>query len=104
MEDRYEKNSFIVIELMDKKTSTTYDIEVSPFWFYKIDVAEGSIINVKGSLNNLEDKKIILAQSIIFGGEVYHFRDKLGFPLWRGSGKGFGKKKWQGETRKKGKE
>ncbi len=103
MEDSYKKNKFIIFELKELKGSDQYDIEVSPQWFYGLDVAEGSMVEVKGSLNILKEKKIILAQSIIFEGEVFNFRDKFGFPLWRGKRQGFDKNRWKGEMRRKGK-
>ncbi len=103
MEDSYRKNKFIIFELKELKSNDQYDIEVSPQWFYGLDVAEGSLVEVKGSLNILKEKKIILAQSIIFEGEVFNFRDKFGFPLWRGKRQGFGKNRWKGEMRRKGK-
>ena len=101
-EQRYLKNSFIVFEVLEKKTGKVYDVEVSPLWFYKIDVVKGSFIAVKGSLNNLEDKDVILAQSMTCSGEIFNFRDKFGFPLWRGERHGLGKNKWKGKMRKKG--
>ena len=61
MEERYRKNRFIVLELKEKKTERVYDVEVSPLWFYQVDVVEGSIVSVKGSLNHLNEKDIILA-------------------------------------------
>ncbi|MEN8223539.1 MAG: hypothetical protein ABFR36_09825 [Acidobacteriota bacterium] len=102
-EERYRKNRFIVFELKENKTEKLYDVEVSPLWFYKIDVVEGGLIEVKGSLNNLKDKDVILAQSMTFAGEIFNFRDKFGFPLWRGERRGLGKNQWKGEMRKKGK-
>ncbi len=101
-EERYLKNSFIVFEILEKKSGKVYDVEVSPLWFYKIDVAEGSFIAVKGSLNNLEDKDLVIAQSMTYSGEIFNFRDKFGFPLWRGERHGLGKNKLKGERRKKG--
>lgn len=103
MEDRYRKNRFIVLELKEKKTEKVFDVEVSPLWFYQVDVVEGSIVSVKGSLNHLDKKDVILAQSLTFSGEIFSFRDKFGFPLWRGGKHGMGKNKWKGEMRQKGK-
>ena len=103
MEDSYRKNKFIIFELKELKSNNQYDIEVSPLWFYGLDVAEGSMVEVKGSLNILKENKIILAQTIIFEGEVFNFRDKFGFPLWRGKRQGFDKNRWKGEMRRKGK-
>lgn len=103
MEDSYRKNKFVIFELKELKSNKQFDIEVSPQWFYGLEVAKGSIVEVKGSLNILKEKKIILAQSIIFEGEIFNFRDKLGFPLWRGKRQGFEKSGWKGEMRRKGK-
>ncbi len=103
METTNKKNKFVILELKNTKGNKIYVIEVSPLWFYKVDVVVGSLIRVKGSLNNMKEKKIILAQSIIFEGEIYNFRDKLGFPLWRGGNRGFRNQNRKGEMRKKGK-
>lgn len=103
MEESYRKNKFIIFELKELKSDKIYDVEVSPQWFYGLDVAEGSMLEVKGSLNVLKERNIVLAQSIIFEGEVFNFRDKFGFPLWRGKRQGYGNTKWKGEKRRKGK-
>lgn len=103
MEDSYRKNKFVIFELKELKSNEQFDIEISPQWFYGLEVAEGSIVEVKGSLNIIEERKIIIAQSIIFEGEVFNFRDKFGFPLWRGERQGFEKSRWKGERRRKGK-
>ena len=88
-ENSYEKNKFIVMELKDMKNGEQYDAEVSPLWFYKVDIVEGSLIELRGSLNNINNKKIVLTQPIIFAGEIFNFRDKFGFPLWRGENRAF---------------
>lgn len=103
MEESYRKNKFIIFELKELKSDRTYDVEVSPKWFFELDVAEGSILEVKGSLNILKARNLILAQLIIFEGEVFNFRDKFGFPLWRGKRQGYGNTRWKGEKRRKGK-
>lgn len=103
MEESYRKNKFIIFELEELKSDKTYDVEVSPQWFYGLDVAEGSMLEVKGSLNILNARNLILAQSIIFEGEVFNFRDKFGFPLWRGKRQGYRNTGWKGEKRRKGK-
>jgi len=96
-------DDFVIIELENKK-NIRYTIEVSPKWFYEIDIVKGDIIEVKGSLNIIDKNNIILTQSIIRRGEIYNFRDKLGFPLWRGMGKGLnGKRGFGGKRRRKGK-
>jgi len=102
-EDRYRKNKFIVIEIKETQSGEIYDIEVAPLWFYKVDIVTGSIIEVNGSLNQIDKKRIVLTQSIIFQGEVFNFRDKFGFPLWRGDKRTFRNNRWKGEMGKKGK-
>ncbi len=98
------KREFIILELKTSKNEK-YIIEVSPKWFYDIDMVKGDIIEIKGSLNIIKKKNIILTQSIMRQGEIYNFRDKLGFPLWRGKGKGdgFGRKSTNMQRRNKGK-
>ncbi len=97
------KREFIILELKTKKKGI-FIIEVSPKWFYDMDMVKGDIVEIKGSLNIIGKKNIVLTQSIMRQGEIYNFRDKLGFPLWRGKGKsnGFGRKGANKQRRKKG--
>lgn len=77
------QGQFVVI-LMRDKTNNLYYLEVSPKWFFRVDLLEGAEIKVKGALNVINKKNILLIQSITHQGEIYHFRDQRGFPLWRG--------------------
>lgn len=119
-EKSYHKNNFIMVYLKEKKTGQSYKIEVSPDWFFNLDLMKGQRIQVTGSintvknaplnsentyntsntnntnntnnLNNLNNGKetgqnLIMTQSLVFQGQIFHFRDKSGFPLWRGKGK-----------------
>ncbi len=103
MENSYTGNRFIIFELKETKSKKLFYIEVSPKWFFELDIGVGSVLDVKGSLNTMKKKNLILTQSMIFEGEVYNFRDKLGFPLWRGKSHAPVKNKWKGEMRRKGK-
>lgn len=87
VEPCYRKRDFIVIHLTDHRNDKHYKVEVSPRWFYNIDLLTGSKIEVTGAVNEIEGENIILASSILFKGELYHFRDPRGFPLWRGKRK-----------------
>jgi len=96
------KSDFIIFELKSKKNEF-YTVEVSPKWFYKIDIVNGNFIEVKGSLNIVNKKNIILTQSITQQGEIYYFRDKFGFPLWRGKREGLNNKNINRKRKRKGK-
>lgn len=81
------KNDFIVAYLKDKKTGDQYKIEFSPAWYFNLDIMEGSQIRVTGSKCRISGQQLIMTQSIVFQGGIFHFRDKHGFPLWRGKGR-----------------
>lgn len=83
----YRSNNFMIIYLEDKKNNIVYRVEVSPDWFYKLELMKGSSIEVTGSYSKAQEVNLIIARSITFGGEIYYFRDKYGFPLWQGKGK-----------------
>lgn len=104
-EKSYHKNDFIVIYLKvkEKTGEEIYRVEVSPEWFFAMDLMKGSKIEVTGSYNTISGQGLMMTQSITFQGEKYEFRDKYGFPLWRGKGKymkqgsrGQGKRKRRG--------
>lgn len=97
----YQGRDFIIIYLKEKKSGDIYRVEVSPEWFFHLDLMQGSLIEVTGSYNKEADSLLIMTRSITFQGETYQFRDKFGFPLWRGKmkrGKGRGK----GQMRRRG--
>jgi hypothetical protein len=87
-EKSYHKRDFTVIYLKEKKSGEIYRVEVSPEWFFNMDLMKGSKIEVTGSHCRMEDDThLLMTRSITFQGEIYQFRDKYGFPLWRGKGK-----------------
>ncbi len=81
------KKHFTVIYLKEKKSGQIYRIEVSPNWFFTLDLFEGSRIEVTGSHSQEGDNHFVITQSITYQGEIHRFRDEHGFPLWRGKGK-----------------
>ena len=99
----YQDKDFIVLYLKEKKSGDRYRVEVSPGWFFTMDLPTGSQIEVTGSTGKVGETDLLIAQSITFRGELNQFRDKSGFPLWRGKGKymkdarqGKGKRKQRG--------
>ncbi len=102
-EKSYHKRIFIILDLQEKKERKLYKIEVSPQWFYNLDLIEGNIIKVKGSLIKSKKGIILMAQSITFEGEIFNFRDRNGFPLWRGDRRDKGMMMMKGERKRKGK-
>jgi len=104
-ERTYHRNDFIVIYLKvkEKTGEEIYRAEVSPGWFFTMDLMKGGKIEVTGSYCTIDGQSLMMTQSITFQGEKYEFRDKYGFPLWRGRGKymkpgdrGQGKRKRRG--------
>ncbi len=83
----YHGMKFIVILLDDPTSQRQYKVEVSPQWYFKIDVKNGDTISIKGSYTKTDDTHLLIAQTITSRDKVYHFRDKWGFPLWGGKGK-----------------
>lgn len=88
-EKSYYRNDFIVIYLKvkEKTGEEIYRVEVSPEWFFAMDLMKGSKIEVTGSYSTIDGQSLMMTQAITFQGEMYEFRDKYGFPLWRGKGK-----------------
>lgn len=101
-EKSYHRNDFIVIYLKVKgKTGEEiYRVEISPEWFFAMDLMKGSKIEVTGSYCTINDQSLIMTQTITFLGEKYEFRDKYGFPLWRGKGK-YMKQGYRGKGKRK---
>ncbi|MCP4156615.1 MAG: hypothetical protein GY757_53365 [bacterium] len=83
-EESYKKSKFIIIYLKEDKNKALYRVELAPQWFFDMDLMTGSFIRVTGSYLKAEGLHMIMARSLTSGGNIYHFRDKLGFPLWRG--------------------
>ncbi len=75
---------FIVITLKEQFNGRIYRVEVSPEWFFRIDLMQGSSVEITGSDISSNDRLILIAGTIKFQGEQYEFRDAKGFPLWRG--------------------
>lgn len=101
IEECYRKKNFMVIYINEKQQKRNYRIEVSPKWFFGIELMKGNLIEVTGSHSVLKDSHLILAKSITFQGQIHYFRDKYGFPLWQGKGK-YSKYRNQGMKRRKG--
>ena len=101
-EKSYFKDNFIILYLKvkDKLGEEIYRVEVSPEWFFAMDLMKGSKVEVTGSISKVNDQSLIMTQSITYMGERYKFRDKNGFPLWRGKGK-FMKRSFQGKGKRK---
>lgn len=99
--EKYKRSDFVILKIIGNKGLKKYLVEVSPIWFYKLDLSEGDSVKVRGSLNIVEKQHIILCQSIIFKDKTYLFRDKYGFPLWRG---GRSKLRTKGRQRRRGQE
>lgn len=100
-EKSYHKKEFTVIYLEDKKSGKTFRVDVSPQWFFKMDIMTGSFVEVTGSYSRTGGVHMMLTRSITYGGEHYEFRDKMGFPLWRGRRKG-GDQPGKGRQRQRG--
>ncbi len=79
---------FMVIYLREKKTGRTYRVEVSPQWYYHLELMVGSLVEVTGSFSENKGGYHLMVRTVTYRGEHFHFRDKNGFPLWRGKGKG----------------
>jgi hypothetical protein len=56
----------------------------------KAKLAPGDYIQIKGSRITLDNKPVILPNTITKGGEVLQFWDEQGSPRWRGQGMGQG--------------
>jgi len=81
------QNEFIILYLKEKANGEILRVETSPDWYFNLDLLKGSKVEVAGSYSQNEQQNTIIVQSITYRGEVYAFRDKFGFPLWRGKGK-----------------
>lgn len=97
----YRSNNFMVVYIQEKKSDRRYRVELSPDWFYNVDLMKGSVIEVTGSYTKTKEENLILAGSITFQGEIYRFRDKNGFPLWQGKRKHM-RRGGRGRMRRKG--
>jgi hypothetical protein len=85
-EKSFHKNNFTVIYLKEKESGEIYKVEVSPEWFFSLDLMKGSKIEITGSCTSENGTNSMMTRSITYQGEIFQFRDKNGFPLWRGKG------------------
>jgi hypothetical protein len=68
-------------------------VYLGPKWYLekqKAKLAPGDYIQIKGSRITLDNKPVILPNTITKGGEVLQFWDEQGSPRWRGQGMGQG--------------
>jgi hypothetical protein len=100
-EECYHDKDFTVIYLKEKNSGAVYRVEVSPGWFYDLELMKGSAIEVTGSSTTTPDQNLVIARSITFQGESYYYRDKYGFPLWQGRRKQM-RQAGKGRMRRKG--
>ena len=66
--DRFKKE-FTVMYVKEKKNGDIYRVEVSPAWFFNMDLAKGSRIEVAGSYSREQNRHTIMTRSINFQGE-----------------------------------
>ncbi|MCP4214572.1 MAG: hypothetical protein GY765_07940, partial [bacterium] len=78
---------YAVIYLKEKTSGEIYRVEVSPRWYFHLDLIMGSRIEVTGSFSKSGSTRVIMTRTITSRGKRYHFRDKHGFPMWRGTRK-----------------
>jgi RecG-like helicase len=83
----YRQKDYTVIYLKEKKSGHLYRVEVSPRWYFNMDLMVGSRVAVTGSVSKTNQINQVMTRSIMFQGEMFHFRDKHGFPLWQGKGR-----------------
>jgi hypothetical protein len=100
-EKSYHRSYFTVVYLKEEKSNRVYKIEISPDWYCNLDLVKGQKIRVTGSLNKIGNNDLVMTQFLVFQGKTYHFRDKSGFPLWRGKGR-FYKRAGQRRRRRQG--
>lgn len=86
----YNDNEFMVIYVKENKTGGTFRVEVAPQWYYNMDLMTGGLIEVTGSVSEDAEMGQVMARSIMYQGQVFQFRDNMGFPLWRGQRKQMG--------------
>jgi hypothetical protein len=102
-EETADHAPFIILTLREKESALAYRVEVSPRWFFEMDLMAGSLVEVKGSDVSRDDRRILIAAAITYRGEKFLFRDTHGFPLWRGRGKDRQKQSGQGTRYRRGK-
>jgi hypothetical protein len=86
-ESCYKGDNFSVLYIKDQSSDRQYKVEVSPAWFFNLQVEKGKSIGVTGSYMQIDQQHIIMAQELEYEGKIVNYRDNLGFPLWRGKGR-----------------
>lgn len=99
-EKSYRRHKFINIYLQGEQKKVIYKVELSPDWFYDMKLKKGSRVEITGSLNRSGKKDLIIARKVIFQKKIFYFRDKDGFPLWRGKRRQYNKSRKSGMRRK----
>jgi hypothetical protein len=64
------------------------DIHVGPSWFLEregFQIAKGDVLDVTGSVVELDGASFVVAREIQKGTSVLRLRDERGVPLWAGS-------------------
>ncbi len=102
-EETADHAPFIILTLREKESALAYRVEVSPQWFFEMDLMAGSLVEVKGSDVSRDDRHILMAAAITYRGEKFLFRDAYGFPLWRGRGGDPQKQSGKGTRYRRGK-
>jgi hypothetical protein len=91
----YHYQDFVYINL-SVKDGGTIKIEMAPHWFIPVEFSQKDHVTVTGSKVEVDKKTVIIAQSIQTEEKTILLRDKYGFPLWRGRGKGHGRRRHRG--------
>ena len=97
-EPRYEDRApFLILVLDEKKTGSSFKIELSPAWFFSRDLHKGEPVKIVGSFYAKDSESFLIARELRTGGETFKFRDSRGFPNWRGGPmKGKSRRRGQG--------
>lgn len=95
----YHYQDFVYINL-SVKDGETIKIEMAPHWFIPVQFSKKDHVTVTGSKVEVDKKTVIIAQSIQIEEQTILLRDKYGFPLWRGRGKGHGRRRFRGGRNK----
>ncbi len=83
-EGRRGRSRFFYLYIKNKK-GEQYKVELCPEWFLKKDFWAGLNVEITGSIVGSKNNVIFLiAREVNYFGETIEFRDKYGFPLWRG--------------------
>lgn len=75
------------VHLKLKTDDETLAVHLGPRWFMDkqdVQIDEGDLIKVKGSLITFDEEPTIIAAEIEKGDETLRLRDEKGFPVWAG--------------------